>query len=66
MTKKLEHAIEQSGLKKSHIAKQLGISLITFNRKIDNNMDFNRDQLKKLQKVLGLSKSEWLEIFFNQ
>ena len=63
----LNEIIEKSGLKKSYIAKQLGISAYCLAKKIRNENDFKTKEVDAMCKVLGItSLKQKEEIFFAQ
>ncbi len=63
-TEKLNKRIEQSGLKKAHIAKSLGMAVSTLSRKISNKMDFKASEIDALCDVLGIESLEEKEAIF--
>ena len=63
-TKKLNQYIEASGLKKSHIAKVLGMADSTLSRKIANQMDFKASEIDALCRLLGVTSLEEKEAIF--
>lgn len=63
-TEKLNRRIEASGLKKSHIAKTLGMADSTLSRKISNKMDFKASEIDALCNLLGIESLEEKEAIF--
>jgi transcriptional regulator with XRE-family HTH domain len=63
-TEKLNRRIEASGLKKSYIAKALGMAVSTLSRKISNKMDFKASEIDALCKLLGIESPEEKEAIF--
>lgn len=63
-TEKLNHYIQETGLKKNHIAKILGIRPATLARKIANAQDFTGTEIKALCKLLGITDLEVKESIF--
>ena len=64
-TARLEAIIRESGLKKSYIAKVLGIAPETLTRKIKNVCEFKGLEIDALCKTLGIdSPEERCSIFF--
>ena len=64
-TKLLEKRIKDSGLKKSYIAKVLGISPKTLTHKINNRTGFYGCEISAMCKLLGITdESEKNAIFF--
>lgn len=63
-TQGLVDKINSSGLKKSYIADELGITVQNFALKVNNKSDFRLEEVKTLCKLLGInSKSERKDIF---
>lgn len=60
----LNARIENSGLKKVFLAKQLGISPQALHLKISGKNEFNSSQIQILCKVLGIQPKEMKSIFF--
>jgi DNA transposition AAA+ family ATPase len=66
-TEKLNKYIEASGLKKSYIAKVLGVVDSTLARKINNAQDFKASEIEALCRLLNIESLEEKEaIFFAQ
>lgn len=63
-TMALRKAIEKSGLKYGRIAKEMGISPYSLQKKIDNIVEFKASEIKKLSSLLSLSDAERSSIFF--
>lgn len=63
-TAKLKQAIADSGLKKSHIAKQMGISRASLDNYINNRTEFRQSHIESLSTILKLDKDQRLAIFF--
>ena len=64
-TELLEQKISDSGLKKSYIAKYVGISRGLLSKKIKNESAFNQYQIEKLCRVLNITSLQDKEqIFF--
>lgn len=53
-TEKLNERILESGYKKSHIARVLGIAESTLARKINNAQDFRASEINALCELLGI------------
>lgn len=51
-TKKINSLIEDKGLKKVHIAKELGIQPHTLSRKLKKPETFNANEMAQLSKIL--------------
>lgn len=60
----LNTRIDESGYKKSFLAKQLGISPQAFHMKTAGKNDFNSSQIQILCKVLSITPKEMKAIFF--
>ena len=56
--------IEESGLKKGYIAKQLGINRYSLAKKIKNENEFLGSEMQKLGELLNLDCGERDRIFF--
>ena len=63
-TVKLNDYIQKSGLKKSHIAKVLGLADSTLARKINNAQDFKASEINVLCELLGINSLEEKEAIF--
>ena len=63
-TKELNKRIKDSGLKKSYIAKTLGMTLSTLSRKINNKLEFKASQMDALCELLGIESLEEKEAIF--
>ena len=64
-TEKLEIRIQQSGLKKSYIAKVLGIDQKTLKNKITGRTEFKESEMDAMWKLLGITDpAEKIAIFF--
>lgn len=63
-TELLEEYIKQSGYKKSHIAKVIGLSPYGMALKINNTNEFTIGEVKGLCELLGIDLEEKERIFF--
>ena len=63
-TKRLNDLIDASGLKKSYIAKEMGLSVKGLWRKITNRNEFKSGEIKKLAELLGMTNEVRDAIFF--
>lgn len=63
-TLKLKAAIAESGLNQEQIAKMLGVSLCTFNYKLNGVSEFKASEIKKLTELLKLKNETMMQIFF--
>ena len=61
----LETAIKDSGMMKSKIADNVGISRQALYLKLNGEREFTQGEVFKLKKVLHLSDDRFLKIFFN-
>ncbi len=60
----LEKKIEESGLKKKHIAKELGISGRALTMKLQGSVEFRSSEQKKLMDILGVKTIEEMNKIF--
>lgn len=63
-TLKLKAAIAESGLNQEQIAEMLGVSLCTFNYKLNGTSEFKASEIKKLSELLHLDADKVMKIFF--
>ena len=63
-TSLLEKYIEDSGYKKSFIAKQIGINAYTLAMKINNDSEFKANEMTILCELLKISAADKEAIFF--
>lgn len=63
-TLKLKAAIAESGLNQEQIAEMLGVSLCTFNYKLNGTSEFKASEIKKLMELLHLNSDKVMLIFF--
>ena len=64
-TAKLRQSIEASGLKKTYIVEQLGLSYQGFWNKENGYSEFVSSEIKTLKDLLHLSDEEVMEIFLS-
>lgn len=62
-TLKLKAAIAESGMNQEQIAKMLGVSLSTFNYKLNGVSEFKASEIKKLMELLHLNSDKVMLIF---
>lgn len=62
----LNNRIEESGVKKNVIAKQLGITGKTLFAKLNGKSEFTVSQVERLSSVLHLTYEEMSDIFFSK
>ena len=63
-TTMLKEKIQQSGLKKSHVAKELGMSRQTFNAYLDGKAEFRVNHMNILCNLLKIDFEQREAIFF--
>ena len=63
-TLKLKAAIAESGMNQEQIAKMLGVSLCTFNYKLNGTSEFKVSEIKKLAELLKMENETMVKIFF--
>ena len=63
-TSLLEKYINESGLKKSYIAKELGLSRYGFNLKCNNKAEFKASEIEILCNLLNIGTNDRMAIFF--
>ena len=63
-TKLLEKAIEESGLKKCFLAKQIGLSPPGFRNCMTNKAEFKASQIEILCKLLGITDPDKMKAIF--
>lgn len=63
-TLKLKSVIIERGLTQEQVADAIGVSLQTFNGKINNKVEFKVSEVKKIQEILNLTDEEVRLIFF--
>ena len=63
-TAKLEEIIEKSGLKKSFIAKKIGLSAYGFAKKLRNETEFKSSEINGLCDLLKIDSLEEKESIF--
>jgi predicted transcriptional regulator len=61
---RLQEIIKESGYKKRHIAKELGISHQSFYNRLSGKSEFKSSEISKLCEVISISKKVRDEIFF--
>lgn len=62
--KLLDQAIQDSGLKKSHIAEHLGVSRAGLSNLLRGRSEFKASQMQKISQLLNLSDEQRTAIFF--
>lgn len=63
-TVKLRQRIKDAGYKLGYVAKVLGISQYTLQKKLDNDSEFKISEVDALTKLLGLTPAEKNALFF--
>lgn len=61
----LKEKIKRSGLKKNHIAKELGMSRQTFNAYLEGKMEFRVSHMNILCALLNIDPEQREAIFFD-
>lgn len=66
MTKTLElkALLIRQNLNQEQVAKELGITVPTFNYKLNNKKEFKASEIKKLSEILQMTAEEVNNIFF--
>lgn len=62
--KKFKAKLVECGLSVTDVAKALGINEATLYRKIKGTSDFSRNELTMIKSTLGMTISEFEEVFF--
>ena len=65
-TKLLERRIDEKGIKKSYIAKTLGISVRALTMKMKNQTEFKSREIAAICQLLGIGLQDKEAIFFAQ
>ena len=63
-TKALRYAIATAGVKYKYVAKALGITPYSLQKKIDNRTEFKASEIATLVELLALPERKRTEIFF--
>ncbi len=63
-TLKLKAVILEKGFTQEQIAEALGMTIATFNYKVNNKSEFKASEIKKLSAMLHLTAEEVNAIFF--
>lgn len=63
-TKKLKLLLMEKDITLEKLSKLTGLSSTTLSYKINNKVEFKSSEIKKMQKVLGLSDKQRDKIFF--
>lgn len=61
---KLKGKMVEGGLNQTWVAEQLGMTIATFNYKVNNRTEFKASEIKKLSEILHLTNDEVNTIFF--
>lgn len=59
----LKEFIKRSGVSLTYVAKQLGITYVALNNKLNGKYPFTLDEALNLKKLLDLTQSEWDAVF---
>lgn len=60
----LNKVIDDSGIKKTKLAKEMGLTLCGFRKKVNGVNEFKASEVSKLRDILGLSFELVDQIFF--
>lgn len=63
-TAQLKNVIRESGMKKTYIAKEMGITNQSLHNKLSNRREFKASEIIKLCDLLSISNEERDHIFF--
>lgn len=63
---KLLGLMREKGITQEELAKQIGISSTTLNKRLKNNSQFQQDEMKKILSTLGLTIEDVVPIFYTQ
>lgn len=63
---RLKNIIDKKGLRMSWIAEKMGVTRQCLNNKMMGHADFSRTQIAQIAEILGLNKTEIVEIFLNR
>lgn len=63
-TAKLKAKIVEKGMVQEEIAQALGMTIATFNYKVNNKSEFKASEIKKLGEILHITAEEVNIIFF--
>lgn len=62
---KLRAKFAERGTTQKEVAKKIGINSGTFSKKMNGVTEFTRDEIAMISMVLGLSKDELNDVFFD-
>lgn len=62
---KIKARLVEKGLKQSDLAKYLGISVQSLNRKLNGVSDFRLSELEEIAKILDIDEQQYREYFFS-
>jgi transcriptional regulator with XRE-family HTH domain len=63
-TKRLRERLDQSGLTRTFIAESLGVTESNLEKKITNELEFDSEEIYRLEKLLKLGSIQCDELFF--
>lgn len=63
---KLLGLMREKGITQEELAKKIGISSTTLNKRLKNNSQFQQDEMKKILSTLGLTIEDVVPIFYTQ
>ncbi len=64
-TNKLITLIEDRGVKRSHLARYLGLTDSSFRNKVNGKVEFKASEMVKLREFFGLDQENFMSIFFS-
>lgn len=63
---KLLGLMREKGITQEELAKKIGISSTTLNKRLKNNSQFQQDEMRKILSTLGLTIEDVVPIFYAQ
>lgn len=61
---KLKGLIKEKGFIQSKLAEKIGISSVSLNKKLNNQVEFTQSEMKAIAKELDIRDSEYAKYFF--
>lgn len=62
----LEARLKEKNITKEDLSKGLGMSYTSLQQRVKGRTDFKLGEIKKIKQILGLTKDQTAEIFFNE
>lgn len=62
----LEARLKEKNMTKEDLSKGLGMSYTSLQQRVKGRTDFKLGEIKKIKQILGLTKDQTAEIFFNE